>query len=105
MQFTVDNSTAQVILIPEISGYHGAIPVYVTVQGAGQVRVGDNSQVLQQQPNDGVPFTAMTNNLPDCLIWWVPGCPLYIISNVSYATGGVPCSINFPQRNLQGTRR
>ena len=78
------------------------VPVYVQVTGAGQVRFGDNPQVLQQYPNDGIPFVAASNPLPSCMFWW-HGL-LYYIGNISVQAGGVPFSINFPQGVRQGQR-
>jgi hypothetical protein len=81
--------SAQVIDIP-VKG-----PVYIQVVGPGQVRVGDNAQQLQANVNEGVPFTAATNNLPQCVLpEWVG--PLYYIGNISSQQGGVQFSIQIP---------
>lgn len=69
-------------------------PVYIQVVGPGQVRIGDNAQNLERNVNDGVPFTTVTNNLPQCMFYW-KGL-LYYIGNVSNQNGGVTFSIQIP---------
>jgi hypothetical protein len=69
-------------------------PVYIQVIGAGTLRVGDDPQILQQNPNDGIPFAVANNPLPQCMFWWVG--PLYVIGNISMQAGGVPFSIQTP---------
>lgn len=89
---------AQVVNVGEIE-----VPVYIQVIGPGQVRFGMDPQQLQQNPNEGIPFTAATNNLPQCMLRWKG--PLYFIGNVSNQNGGVPFSINWPELRMQGQRR
>jgi len=43
--------------------------VYVIVNGAAIVRLGDNPQQLFQQPTDGIPLTAATP-AQQSFVWW-----------------------------------
>jgi len=78
--------------------------VYIQVTGAGQIRVGDDAAALQANVNEGIPFTAMTNNLPMCCLPNWRG-KLYYISNVSIQNGGVPFSIQIPSIQIRRGQR
>jgi hypothetical protein len=83
------SETAQAIEIPNEG------PVYIQVVGPGQLRVGDDAAALQANVNEGIPFTVVTNNLPNCCLPSWQG-KLYYIGNISNQNGGVPFSIQIP---------
>jgi hypothetical protein len=53
--------------------------VYVIVNGAAQVRLGDNAHVLKNDVQDGIPFTAATPAQQSFVLW---RGDLYAISDV-----------------------
>ena len=79
-------------------------PVFILVLNAGTVRVSDDPNILQQNSNEGLVFTAMTNPLPSCMIPRWKG-PLFIIGSVPAANGGVPVSIITPTASRESRAR
>lgn len=43
--------------------------VYVIVNGPANVRLGDNANVLKNDPQDGIPFTAATPAQQSFVLW------------------------------------
>lgn len=86
----LDNLRAVAIASPK----HWSI-IYVIVNGAGIVRLGDNPTQLANQPTDGIPLTAATPP-QQSFVWWKGN--LYAIANV-----GTMVSVQEPGKEPQGT--
>jgi hypothetical protein len=69
--------------------------VYVIVNGAGIVRLGDNAQQLANDPLDGVPLTAATPP-QQSYVWWKGN--LFALANVETLV-----SVQEPGKAPQGT--